>query len=104
MGPPPHPGPAMHSLGFTALHHAAANNNRGMIRLLVAFNADVNAQNCTGCAVSACADRRSAAAESPPRLPCRHTPLFKAAHFFASEAIAELLLHGADGTIQAEFG
>jgi hypothetical protein len=58
-GPPPHPSPAVHSLGDTALHWAAIYGNRRVVRSLVAFNADVNA-------ISAAANRRSAPAESPP--------------------------------------
>ena len=66
-GPPHHPGPAVHSDGTTALHYAAENNNRRIIRLLVASGAVVNAQTRGGCAVSAaenrceCAGRVSAA-------------------------------------------
>ncbi len=43
--PPPHPGPAVHSYGITALHFAAQYGNRRIVRLLVASDADVNAQN-----------------------------------------------------------
>jgi hypothetical protein len=53
VGPTPHPGPAVHSLGLTALHHAAMFGNRRIVQLLIAFNADVNAQSHSGCAVSA---------------------------------------------------
>ena len=52
-GPSPHPGPAVHRYGSTALHWAAYDGNRRIVRLLVAFNADVNAQEDNGCAVSA---------------------------------------------------
>jgi hypothetical protein len=69
-GPPPHPGPAVHSgYGNTALHVAAAYGNRRMIRSLVDANADVNAQDRTRCAVCACGESAvplSAPAESPP--------------------------------------
>jgi hypothetical protein len=67
-GPPPHPGPAVHRYGDTALHWAAIKGNRRMIGLLVDANADVNAQDCSRCAVCArgesaveCADRVRAA-------------------------------------------
>jgi hypothetical protein len=65
-GPPPHPGPAVHSDGWTALLEARYQGNCRIVRLLVAFKADVNAQDRLGCAVSAAANRWSAAAESPP--------------------------------------
>jgi hypothetical protein len=67
-GPPPHPGPAVHRYGYTALHWAAVHGNRRIVRLLVDANADVNAQSDHGgCAVSACGESAvSAAAESPP--------------------------------------
>ncbi len=55
-GPPPHPGPAVHSDGNTALHWAAFNGNRRMIRSLVDADAAVNAQNRYGCAVCACGE------------------------------------------------
>ena len=55
-GPPPQPGPAVHSIGVTALHLAAARGNRRIVRSLVAFGADVNAQNRFGCAVPACGE------------------------------------------------
>ena len=51
-GPPPHPGPAVRSDGDAALHWAALFGNRRMVRLLIASDADVNAQNSNGCAVS----------------------------------------------------
>jgi hypothetical protein len=55
---PLHRGPAVHSnLGDTALHIAVRRGNRRIVRLLVAFNADVNARGCNGCAVSAAANR-----------------------------------------------
>jgi ankyrin repeat protein len=54
--PTPHPGPAVHRYGSTALHWAAYDGNRRIVRLLVAFNADVNAQEDNGCAVSACGE------------------------------------------------
>ncbi len=53
-GPPPYPGPAVHSNGHTALHEAAVYGNRRIVRLLVASGADVNAEDDDGCAVSAC--------------------------------------------------
>ncbi len=65
-GPPPHPGPAVHSDGDTALHWAAAKGNCRIVRLLVAFNADVNAQNSIGCAVCA---RGESAVECAGRVP-----------------------------------
>ncbi len=55
-GPPPHPGPAVHSEGDTALHWAAAFGNRRIIGLLVDADADVNAQTDYGCAVCACGE------------------------------------------------
>jgi hypothetical protein len=45
-----------------------------------------------------------AAAEPPPRLPCRDTPLHWAARNGKIEAIAELLLRGADGAVQNSAG
>ncbi len=67
-GPPPHPGPAVHRNGWTALHYAADYGNRRMIRSLVDANADVDGQNRWGCAVCArgesaveCAGRVAAA-------------------------------------------
>ena len=42
----------------------------------------------------------SVPAESPPRLPCRWTPLHFAAANGRSDAIAELLMRGADGAVQ----
>ena len=55
-GPSPHPVPAVHSDGSTALDWAAIDGNRRMIRLLVDANADVNARNDVGCAVCACGE------------------------------------------------
>jgi hypothetical protein len=52
-GPPPHPGPAVHSNGFTALHWAAFFGNRRIVRSLVDADADVNGQNNYECAVCA---------------------------------------------------
>jgi ankyrin repeat protein len=87
--------------GWTALHYAAQYSNRRIVGSLVGANADVNAQDrYNGCAVSAAANRRSAPAESPPRLPCRLTPLHWAAAYGKTNAIAELLLRGADGAVQ----
>jgi hypothetical protein len=65
-GPPPYPGPAVHrDDGWTALHWAAKYGNRRIVRLLIAFKADVNAQHrFNGCAVSASASA-GAATESP---------------------------------------
>ena len=103
-GPPPHPGPDVHSFGDTALHMAAKYGNRRIVRLLIASDADVNAQDRFGCAVSACGNRRSAAAESSPRLPCRRTPLHWAAIHGASDNIAELLMRDADGAVQNRHG
>jgi ankyrin repeat protein len=40
------------------------------------------------------------AAEPPPRLPCRYTPLHYAAKTGRSDAIAELLMRGAAVNIQ----
>ncbi len=65
-GPPPHPGPAVHRNGSTALHHAAYYGNRRMIRSLVDANADVHAQNNFGCAVCA---RGESAVECAGRVP-----------------------------------
>ncbi len=53
----PIPGPAVHSDGDTALHWAAEYGKHRIVRLLIAFNADVKAQNDDGCAVSAAANR-----------------------------------------------
>ena len=101
-GPPPHPGPAVHSDGNTALHSAAYYGNRRMIGLLVDADAKVNARNDIGCAV--CARGESAVECTAPsrrrRLPCRHTPLHKAAFKGDSSSVAELLLRGADGAVQ----
>ncbi len=57
MGPTPaHFGAAVHSNGDTALHYAAIYGDRRIVRSLVDANAGVNAQNCSGCAVSACGE------------------------------------------------
>jgi ankyrin repeat protein len=105
-GPPPHPGPALHSFGSTALHYAAKYGNRRIVRLLIGFNAAVNARNINGCAV--CARGESAvecAAPSPRRrLLCRYTPLHWAAYNGHSASVAELLLRGADGAVQNNLG
>ena len=102
MGPPPHPVPAVHSDGMTALHWAAFRGNRRMIRLLVDANADVHAQNINGCAV--CARGESAVECAAPsrrrRRPCRYTPLHYAALHGHANNVAELLLRGADGAVQ----
>jgi hypothetical protein len=69
-GSPPHPGPAVHRYGHTALYYAASTilnrGNRRIVRLLVDANADVHAQDGAGCAVSAATNRRSVPAQSPP--------------------------------------
>ncbi len=101
-GPPPHPGPAVHSIGRTALHWAAEYGNRRMIRSLVDADADVNAQDHIGCAVCACGESADecAAPSRRRRLPCRNTPLHYAAAKGHSSSVAELLLRGADGAVQ----
>ena len=66
VGPTPiTPGPAVHRNGWTALHSAAARGNRRMIRSLVGFGADLNAQTDDGCAV--CARGESAQCVRPGR-------------------------------------
>ncbi len=106
MGPPPHPVPAVHRYGSTALHWAAYYGNRRMIRSLVDANADVYARNGVGCAVCACGESAvECAAPSPRRRrPCRQTPLHWAALNGHSPSVAELLLRGADGAVQDENG
>jgi ankyrin repeat protein len=106
VGPPPHPGPAVHSDGWTALHWAAAFGNRRIVRSLVDADADVHAQDCTGCAVCACGELAVECADRVPRrrLPCRWTPLHSAAYEGHSACVAELLLRGADGAVQASDG
>ncbi len=103
-GPPPHPGPAVHSNGSTALHWAAVYGNRRIVRLLVASGADVNAQNDYGCAVCACGESTVFAGRVPARrLPCRNTPLHEAAincGMANFDNIAELLLRGAVGAVR----
>ena len=69
--PAPHLGLAMHSDGWTALHMAAARGNRRIVRSLVAFNADVNAQDDNGCAVSACGESAVSAARRITAAVCR---------------------------------
>ena len=105
-GPPPHPGPAVHSNGNTALHWAANYGNRRMIRSLVDADADVHAQDDDRCAV--CARGESAVECAAPshrrRLPCRATPLHYAASNGHSSSVAELLLRGADGAVQNNYG
>ncbi len=64
MGPPPHPGTAVHSAGSTALHWAAFYGNRRIVRLLIDAKANVNARDDDRCAVSA-----SASAECGGRVP-----------------------------------
>ncbi len=107
-GPPPHAGPAVHSeYGNTALHIAAYDVNRRMIRSLVDADADVNAQDdIYGCAVSARGESAVECACRVPRRrrPCRYTPLHHAAMNGHSNNIAELLLRGADGAVQANIG
>jgi hypothetical protein len=74
-GPPPHPGPAVHSDGWTALHWAAARGNRRMIRSLVGADADVNAQNdYFGCAVCACSESAVECAGRVAAAVCRAGP------------------------------
>ncbi len=101
-GPPPHPGPAVHRYGNTALHWAAVYGNRRMIRSLVDAKAKVNAQDDYECAV--CARGESADECAAPsrrrRRPCRWTPLHSAARNGHSSSVAELLLRGADGAVQ----
>jgi hypothetical protein len=80
--------------------------DRRIVRSLVASDAEVNAQSDNGCAV--CARGESAdecAAPSPRRrLPCRDTPLHCAASNGRSASVAELLLRGADGAVQNNYG
>jgi hypothetical protein len=92
-GAHPLPGPAVHSDGNTALHWAAAHGNRPVVRLLIASNAAVGAQNIGGCAVRL--RHRRVRRPSPRRLPCRWTPLHYAASNGETDAIAELLVSGA---------
>jgi hypothetical protein len=77
-----------------------------MIRSLVDADADVNAQNRRGCAV--CARGESADECAAPsrrrRRPCRETPLHWAAINGRSSSVAELLLRGADGAVQNNYG
>ena len=101
-GPPPHPGPAVHSFGNTALHSAALHGNRRIVRLLIAFNADVNVQEGSGCAFPF--RNRRTWRPSLRRLPCRATPLHSATFNGASGVIEELLLSGADVAIQDRRG
>jgi hypothetical protein len=70
-GPPPHPAPAVHSDGMTALHWAAYHGNRRMIRSLVDAKAAVNAQNCNGCAVCACGESADECAGRVAAAVCR---------------------------------
>ena len=100
------PTPAVHSDdGWTALHWAAIRGNRRIVRSLVAFNADVNAQNRNGCAVCACGESAECGRPSSRRRrPCRSTPLHWAAHKGQCDAVAELLLRGADGAVQDNDG
>jgi hypothetical protein len=105
-GPPPHPGPAVHSDGYTALHYAARNDNRRIVRLLVDADADVNARDRYGCAVCVCGESADECAGRvrAARRPCRATPLHKAARRGHSSCVAELLLRGADGAVRANDG
>jgi ankyrin repeat protein len=89
--------------GETALHWVAAYGNRRLVRLLIASNADVNAQDCDGCTVSAAASA-DCGGRVPARLPCRHTPLNYAAGSGRADNIAELLMRGADGAVQTNDG
>jgi hypothetical protein len=100
-GPPPHLGPAVHSDGWTALHIAAAYGNRRIVGLLVESGADVNTQEFGGCAVSVAAIGGVRRPSPRHRRPCRLTPLHFAASNGNSDAIAELLLRGADGAGQS---
>ena len=106
MGSTRHAGPAVHSGGRTALHYAADYGNRRMIRSLVDADADVHAQNDVGCAVCACGESavECAAPSHRRRRPCRNTPLHHAARNGHSSSVAELLLRGADGAVQDNFG
>ena len=102
---PPQPCPALHredGCGYTALHSAAKYGNCRIVRLLIAFNADVDTQDFNGCA-SFRFDRRDGR-PSPRRFPCRNTPLHWAAHNDEPDAVAELLTHGADGAVQDNKG
>ena len=103
-GPPPHLGPAVHSDGWTALHIAAAYGNRRIVGLLVESGADVNTQEFGGCAVSVAAIGGVRRPSPRHRRPCRLTPLHFAASNGNSDAIAELLLRGADGAVQDYYG
>ncbi len=89
---------------MTALHHAAVHGNRRIVRSLVDANADVNAQDdrigCAVCARGESADE-CAAPSRHRRRPCRFTPLHIAANKGRSSSVAELLLRGADGAVQA---
>ncbi len=68
-GPPPHPGPAVHrDNGVTLLHLAAAYGNRRIVRLLVAYGADLNAEVDDGCAVSACGESAECGSRVPAAL------------------------------------
>jgi ankyrin repeat protein len=102
-GPLPQPGPAMHSVGATALHSAANYGNRRIVRSLVDADADVNAKTRYGCAVCACGESAVECAGRVPAavcLPCRFTPLHWAAINGHSASVAELLLRGADGAVR----
>ncbi len=104
-GPPPHSGPAAHRFGNTALHYAASNGNRRIVRLLVDANADVNALTDGGCAVCARGESAECAGPSPRRRrTCRGTPLHFGASNCHSSSVAELLLRGADGAVQDRDG
>jgi ankyrin repeat protein len=103
VGPTPSPRPAVHSAGRTALYWAAYHGHRRIVRLLVASGADVNAPDCTGCAVSACGESAECAGRAPAAV-CRYTPLHGAAFNGHSEIVAELLLRGADGAVQTIYG
>ncbi len=103
-GPPPHPGPAVYSDGWTALHIAANYGNRRMIRSLVDADADVHAQDRNGCAVCGESAVECACRVPAARRPCRATPLHFAAFKGHSASVAELLLRGADGAVQDIFG
>ncbi len=70
-GPPPHPGPAVHSGSWTALHWAAYYGNRRIVRSLVDADADVNAQTVSGCAVCACGESADECAGRARAAVCR---------------------------------
>ena len=90
--------------GRTALHLAAYHGNRRIVGLLIASKAAVDARDSGGCAFPL--RHRQVGGRVPARLPCRWTPLHWAAWTgaSASEAIAELLMRGADVVAQNRDG